>query len=492
MTSAPQPPAPAIVLFRDDLRLADNPALAAAMASDAPVLPVYVFEQGAGQRPLGGAVRWWLHHSLARLGEALARLGVPLLILRGETEAILDTLVSATGASNLFWNRRYGLAERSIDASLKASLNARGISARSFNGHLLREPWEVQSKAGTHLRVFTPFYRAATALGEPHAPLPAPKAISGWTGDRAALGALDLADLDLLPTQPDWSGGLQAEWQPGEAGARKRLDAFLEGAIDGYGEGRNRPDKHSTSKLSPHLRFGEISVRQIWHAATASFRAGRTRASSADQETFIKELFWREFSYHLLYHHPDLPVANHQVKFDAFPWRDDAPGLTAWQHGRTGYPIVDAGMRELWQTGWMHNRVRMIVGSFLVKHLLIDWRQGEHWFWDTLVDADPASNAASWQWIAGSGADAAPYFRIFNPISQGEKFDSEALYVRKYVPELAGLPNKVIHRPWDASPMELHGAGVKLGATYPVAVVDHDQARVRALAAFKSISTSAA
>jgi deoxyribodipyrimidine photo-lyase len=483
---------PVIVLFRNDLRLSDNPALSAAVARGGPLLPVFVHDETPPLRPLGGAARWWLHHSLSRLIETITQCGAELLLLRGNTKALILTLIERTGAKHVFWNRRYGLAEIEADKDLKSALQAKGVDAKSFNGHLLHEPWDVKSKTGTHLRVFTPFYRAMTALGEPEAPLPPPQRLHAYQGTLPKDTRFTLADLQLLPTQPDWSEGLGAEWRPGEAGAAERLSVFLDGAIDGYCEDRNRPDKLSTSMLSPHLRFGEISVRQVWHAAVASFRSGKSKASPSDQETFLKELGWREFSYHLLYHHPDLASANHQPKFNDFPWQDTPEKLKAWQRGRTGYPIVDAGMRQLWQTGWMHNRVRMIVGSFLVKHLLIDWRHGEDWFWDTLVDADPASNAASWQWVAGSGADAAPYFRIFNPISQGEKFDPHGDYVRKYVPELASMPAKFIHRPWDADLVTLRAAGVKLGSTYPVAVVNHDFARQRALAAFKSISSAAA
>jgi deoxyribodipyrimidine photo-lyase len=482
---------PAIVLFRNDLRLSDNPALAAAIATGQPILPLFILDETPPIRRLGGAARWWLHHSLSRLAEALERCGAKLRIVNGAQAAILTELCSKIAPAAIFWNRRYGLAERDADAALKTLLQDSGVEAKSFNGHLLREPWEVKSKTGTHLRVFTPFWRAFLALGEPQRPIAPPATILGFDMAGTIVPGLPLAALNLLPKRPDWSGGLAEEWHPGEAGAAARFDAFLEGASAGYAEGRNRPDRLSTSKLSPHLRFGEISVRQIWQAAESAFRSGRSKARASDQETFFKELGWREFSYHLLYHHPDLGQANHQPKFDAFPWETNEAALEAWQQGRTGYPIVDAGMRELWRTGWMHNRVRMIVGSFLVKHLLIDWRRGEEWFWDTLVDADPASNAASWQWVAGSGADAAPYFRIFNPISQGEKFDPEGSYVRFNVPELATLPASIIHRPWDGKPFELRAAGVKLGDSYPVALIEHDKARVRALDAFKSISVSA-
>ncbi len=317
-------------------------------------------------------------------------------------------------------------------------------------------------------------------------PLPAPARIAAAPLP-PGFHFLPIGDLGLEPTRPDWAGGLREEWTPGEDGARARLSAFLDGGLKGYAIDRNRPDRPASSKLSPHLRFGEISIRQCWRAARVAFDAGETGASDTDLDTFLKELGWREFSYHLLFHNPTLARTNYNVKFDAFRWRDDEAALEAWRRARTGYPMVDAGMRQLWTTGWMHNRVRMIVASFLVKHLLIDWRAGEEWFWDTLVDADPANNAASWQWVAGTGADAAPYFRIFNPFGQGEKFDPDAVYIRRWVPELAKLPNDVIHRPWAAPPALLAAAGVKLGETYPLPMVDHDAARARALAALQGM-----
>jgi deoxyribodipyrimidine photo-lyase len=500
----PAPPGPvSIVLFRDDLRLGDNPALAAALAVGRPVLALFLTETGSAARPRGAASRWWLHHSLIALAASIESRGGRLLVADGPSENVVPALAVAIGARGVFWNRRYGLPEREADGRLKSALRAAGVAAESHNGRLLREPWEVTSKQGGSLRVFTPFFRALTALAPPAAPLPAPARLSAL--DPAVLaaagraspailgdGAAAVSRLGLLPKEPDWSGGIAAEWRPGEASAKAALEAFLDGALDGYGAGRNRPDRVSTSRLSPHLAFGEITPRQIWHVLLAAEEAGRLRASGDDLLTFRKEIGWREFSYHLLYHHPDLASANHQPKFDAFPWRTDPEALKAWRRGRTGYPIVDAGMRQLWTTGWMHNRVRMVVASFLVKHLLIDWRVGEAWFWDTLVDADPANNAASWQWVAGSGADAAPYFRIFNPVSQGEKFDPEGLYVKRYVPELAALPAAAVHAPWSAPPGLRLEAGVRLGATYPAPIVDHEKSRARALAAFKSIGQAAA
>ncbi len=403
--------APVIVWFRTDLRIADNPALSHAVVSGRPVLPVYVLDDVAADlRPLGAAARWWLAGSLEALGASLSKLGATLLILRGPSEGTIRGLARETGAAAVVWNRRYESAAQRQDAAIKAALKSDGIEAKSFNAHLLNEPWDVTSKAGTPMKVFTPYWRAARERGEPQAPVAAPGAIKGFefsSGGPFAPVAVD--ELALRPTKPNWAQEEMATlWTPGEAGARAQLGRFLEGAVKGYGDNRNRPDKISTSRLSPHLRFGEIGPRQIWHATRAAFESGHASATTYDVEKFLTEIGWREFSYHLLNQFPELANSNFQPKFDAFPWLDDGKALKAWQRGMTGYPIVDAGMRELWRTGWMHNRVRMIVGSFLVKHLLIDWRKGEEWFWDTLVDADPASNAASWQWVAGSGADAAP------------------------------------------------------------------------------------
>ncbi len=477
---------PVLVWFRNDLRLADNPALAAAVATGRPVLPVYLFdEESPGLRSLGGASRWWLHHALSRLGEDLAARGAPLLILRGAVAQVLPALMREVGATEIHWSRRYDAAGIAVDAALKSGFEAAGITAKSHNAALLVEPWHVTTKVGEPMKVFTPFWRAARARGAVPLPSPAPARIDGAALE--GLRGLAPSDLDLLPTAPDWSGGMREMWTPGEAGALARLDAFLHEGLAGYTELRNRPDMTHTSGLSPHLRFGEISPRTVWHAAEHALRSGVSAASDRDLEVLQSELGWREFSHHLLFHNPDLARTNFNRRFDAFPWREDPAALCAWQRGRTGYPMVDAGMRQLWTTGWMHNRVRMIVGSFLVKHLLIDWRAGEDWFWDTLLDADPAANSASWQWVAGTGADAAPYFRIFNPVLQGEKFDPEGDYVRRWVPELGRLPATLIHKPWTASPERLAAFGLKLGRDYPHPIVDHTVARERALAAFQTL-----
>lgn len=467
----------AIVWFRQDLRISDNPALVHA-ASQGPVLPVYILDetQPPVGRPIGAASRWWLHHSLTRLERALGG----LVLMRGDPAALLPELVRRVGALCVAWNRCYEPYAIARDKRIKAELTAGGIETSSFNGSLLFEPWQVATRDGGPLKVYSPFWRACQKLPVPDA-LPSPKltpVTASGLGDR-------LADGSLLPMRPNWAKGFEAEWEPGERGAGERLQRFLARGLDGYAELRNRPDMANVSRLSPHLHWGEISPRQIWHATQMTVeRAPRLRR---DGEKFLSELGWREFAHHLLYHFPTLPERNWKPAFDAYPWADNAEHLWAWQTGMTGYPMVDAGMRELWATGYMHNRVRMIVASSLVKHLRIDWRAGEAWFWDTLADADLANNAASWQWVAGSGADAAPYFRIFNPIEQGRKFDSDGAYVRRWCPELARLPTSVIHAPFAAPTDVLAAAGVELGRTYPVPIVNHAEARRAGLAGYEAV-----
>ena len=480
-------PRRALHWFRADLRLADNPALLTALAAPE-CITVFIDETNADFRPRGGASCWWLHHTLAALSGEIAARGGELILLRGDSRMLVPELASTLGCDRVSWNRRYGKAEREADAAIKADLKAAGIDAQSFNGSLLYEPMEIKTQAGGPMRVFTPFWKACRALREPSAPLMSPDKLPPPPVVASLLGRLSLDDLAPLPTKPDWAGGLRETWQPGAEGAHKRLTDFLDGPLKGYAENRDRPDFQSTSMLSPHLAFGEISPRQIWHHTEHLWAAEELSASRRDVDKFFSEIGWREFAYHLMFHFPTLARANYQPRFDAFPWERNEGALTAWQRGQTGYPIVDAGMRELWQTGFMHNRVRMIVASFLIKHLMIDWREGEAWFWDTLADADPANNAASWQWVAGSGADAAPYFRIFNPITQGEKFDPKGLYVRKYVPEIAELPDAYLNRPWEAPTPVLARAGIVLGQSYPEPIVRHERARERALAAFQTIS----
>ncbi len=458
---------PVIVWFRRDLRIQDNPALFEAAKTGAPVLPLYIDETDR-ERGEGAASRLWLHYSLSSLKSDMGGLTVQ----QGKAKTIIETLAKTSGAQAVFWNRRYG-RDREIDAAIKTSLTGQGVEVRSFNGNLLSEPWEIKSKTGkSYYKVFSPYWRAVLAQVQIPGPLPAPKLKLYEPAED-----LEISDLDLLPKTPDWGAKMLSGWQIGEAGAKAALTDFLDGPAADYKADRDRADKpEGTSKLSPHLAFGEISPRQIWHA---------TKARDVDGGKFLSEVGWREFSYCLLYHNQDLRTRNFKPAFDGFPWSKNEAFLTAWQKGQTGYPFVDAGMRELWQTGYMHNRVRMVAASFLIKHLMIDWREGESWFWDTLFDADPANNAASWQWVAGSGADAAPYFRIFNPFGQGEKFDPNGDYVRKWAPELKRLPNKFIHRPWEAPEPVLKEANVRLGETYPRPIVDHKQAREAALSAYK-------
>jgi deoxyribodipyrimidine photo-lyase len=435
-------------------------------------------------RPLGGAARWWLAGSLRQLQASLQAAGSDLVLRRGAAAKVIPEVARGAKASAVFWNEVAQASHLTIAKAVEAALAKAGIEQQSFAGDLLASPHEIRNKDGRGLRVFTPFWRRLQALGEVPAPLPAPKRLTTVAG----ITSETLEDWNLEPHHPDWAGGLRESWAPGEAPAQLRLRAFLAGGLKGYAGERDRPDRDGTSSLSPHLRFGEISPRQIWHAAR--FAAAEHPALSFDAEKFLSELGWREFCRHLLFDNPQLATAGLQPAFDAFPWKHDAKALTAWQHGRTGYPIVDAGMHQLWHTGVMHNRVRMVVASFLVKHLLIDWRLGEQWFWDTLVDADAGSNPANWQWVAGCGADAAPYFRVFNPVLQGEKFDPDGAYVRRWVPELAKLPNNLIHQPWEATPLELRSAGVELGRTYPAPIIEHKTGRERALAAYAKIRKS--
>ncbi len=476
------PPPTALVWFRDDLRVADHPALAAAAGSGRAALCIYVHDEST--RPLGGAARWWLAGALRALADSLAERGATLVLRRGKAAEIIPALARQHRLDMAFWNRRYDPAAVAIDATVEAALAAAGVTVRTFQASLLAEPDDTRTRAGGGFAVFTPFWRHVLARGEPRTPLPAPARIEGAAG----VPSDNLDTWDLEPHAPDWAAGLRATWTRGEPAARERLATFVAETLAGYAGKRDRPDLDHTSRLSPSLRFGEVSPFQVWHAARLAREAPRrTLPGSDDVARFLAELGWREFSWHLLHHHGDLATRNVQRKFDAFAWRHDPQALRAWQRGRTGYPIVDAGMRQLWQTGTMHNRVRMIVASFLAKHLLIDWREGERWFFDTLVDADPASNPANWQWVAGCGADAAPYFRIFNPMLQGEKFDPEGAYVRRFVPELTPLTNQIIHAPFAAPPALLTAAGVHLGETYPRPIVEHKAARERALAAFARI-----
>jgi deoxyribodipyrimidine photo-lyase len=462
-------PAPSLIWFRHDLRLSDNPALTAAIAHGAPVIPLFILDT---DEDLGGASRWWLHHSLAQLGQDLAGLGAPLILLKGRARDLLPALVEKTGSTAVFWNRLYEPQSIARDTALKADLKAKGIKVETFNANLLIEPFAHFNKAGGPFKVFTPFWKTALEQMKLEPDQPAPTHL---TPARVQTDTQSLDEFQLLPRKPNWAAGFDDYWQPGERGADAALTRFIQNSLKSYAIERDRPDCLSTSRLSPHLHFGEISPARI-------FRTINTVCDDRNGQKFNAELGWREFAHYLLFHFPQMTTKSLRPEFDLFPWEDDPGALRAWQKGLTGYPIVDAGMRELWTTGWMHNRVRMIVASFLVKHLMIPWQTGADWFADTLVDADLASNIASWQWVAGSGADAAPYFRIFNPILQGEKFDPNGEYVRKFVPELANVPKAFIHQPWT---MAHPPSG------YPAPIIDHGAARARALSAFAELGKAA-
>ena len=460
--------APLLLWFRQDLRLSDNPALHTAAMEGRSIIPVFILDDKAtGNWTAGGASQWWLHQSLTALNESLQG---ALRLYQGQALKILQQIIKETGADTVYWNRCYEPWQVARDTQIKTALQDDGVTVKSFNAFLLYEPWTVLKKDQTPYKVFTPFYRACQEKGDPAPPLPAPRKPDFIQPDKKYA----VENLDLLP-RIRWDKKMAAYWTPGEKGARARLKDFLEEDAAHYKIMRDRPDKAGVSRLSPHLHFGEISPRQIWHA------------TGDRSEAFLRQLIWREFSWHLLHYNPDMAEQPLRPNYADFPWRQDVAGLKRWQKGLTGYPIVDAGMRELWETGWMHNRVRMIVASFLIKDLLIDWREGERWFWDCLVDADLGNNAMGWQWVAGCGADAAPFFRIFNPITQGEKFDPKGDYIRRWIPELKALPDDYIHNPDSAPDDVMRKAGIRRGKDYPEPVVDHGEARKRALAALACI-----
>lgn len=473
---------PVILWFRRDLRLADNPAMKHALATGRPVLPLYVRDERLEGRAIGAASLWWLDKSLRALDADLRARGGRLILRRGDAEAELRRLIEETGADQVFMNRLFEPEAFARDADIAHGLKAEGVECRGFNATLMCRPGAVLNGSGQPYKVFTPFLKTLLSVAEAPAGLEAPEAVA--VPEDVSSEVID--DWGLHPVRPDWSTGFVGA--PGEAGARAALAAFVAGGLKAYATDRDRPDRAGISGLSAHLHWGEIGPWRAIEAVRAAAAQGRAPADEA--EKFVAEIGWREFSAHLLHHFPWLPERAFKPEYDAMPWRDDAEGLAAWKAGRTGYPLVDAGMRQLWATGTMHNRVRMVAASFLIKHLLIDWREGEAWFWDCLTDADLASNVQNWQWVAGSGADAAPYFRVFNPVVQGEKFDPQGRYVRRWVPEVAGLPDRCIHAPWTAPPMVLAEAGVRLGATYPRPIVDHNEARERALAALKTVSAS--
>ncbi len=459
-----------IVWLRNDLRIADNPALSAAVGAADTTIAVYIHETDTSLRAPGAAVRWWLHNSLSGLGAALAAHGIRLIVLQGKAIDLLPDLLREHGATSVFWNRRYAPGERDVDAAIKQRIRQEGITATSFPGNVLIEPWDIATGQGKPYSVFTPFWKTlrgtdiARPIGPPERRTP-----------------LEPEGFDTDYKAPAWSHKLAEHWSIGETAAQEALTAFLDERVSVYRDGRDFPARESTSRLSPYLRVGEISARQVWHAAQSLSHAEPELQEAVDK--FLSELAWRDFSYHQLYHRADIAAVPMSPKYSTMSWRDAPEQLAAWQQGHTGLPIIDAGMRELWATGSMHNRVRMLTASLLTKNLLIDWRVGERWFWDCLVDADMASNPASWQWVAGCGLDAAPYFRIFNPVTQGERFDADGDYVRRWVPELAGLPAAWIHKPAEAPRDVLASAGVVIGTNYPAPIVDLKATRVRALEA---------
>lgn len=473
-----------ILWFRRDLRLTDNPALVAALEAAESVLPVYIHEPDDSDWALGAASRWWLHHSLKSLDTALARQGSRLIIRTGDPATVLTELIDRTDANGVYWNRLYEPAAIQRDTEIKQRLRAMGITVNSYNSTLLNEPWAIQTATGSCYKVYTPYSKAVLKLGLSDPILPAPSAMPKVDGK---IQGQTPEELNLLP-RISWDSGFYRSWSVGEDAAMERLQTFLAAPIVGYDSQRDRPDHMGTSRLSPHLSFGEISPRQII-AAVQQHRMNHSSAvSEKGTQVFIQEVLWREFAYHLLYHYPQTVEQAMAAKFARFEWASDyTENLKAWQSGTTGIPLVDAGLRELWATGWMHNRVRMVVASFLTKNLLIPWQEGARWFWDTLVDADLASNTLGWQWVAGCGADAAPYFRIFNPVLQAERFDPEGTYTRRWIPELATLPNTCLHQPWTASSSILAASRVRLGTDYPLPLVDLKISRERALLAYKAI-----
>jgi deoxyribodipyrimidine photo-lyase len=475
---------PALVWLRQDLRLADNPALEAAMERRSPVIPVFIWspEDDSPWAP-GAASRWWLHQSLQELQRRLIEQGSNLVIRRGPAVETLLNLATVSGAHSVFWNRTYEPATLARDRRATTVLREHGLGAESLPGNLLFEPGTILNSSGKPFQVFTAFWKACLAAPAPSAPKDPPKRIAApavWPD------SLTVSDLGLEP-EIDWAAGLRRAWRPGEPGGMAQIRTFLSQSMAAYPLDRDRPDRAGTSRLSPHLHFGEVTPRQLWDAVHRHMAAERSSAHRRSAEAYLRQIVWREFAHHLLFHYPQTALEPLRPEFRSFPWSMDAGALKAWTTGKTGYPLVDAGMRELWQTGWMHNRIRMVAASFLVKHLLIPWQEGAAWFWDTLVDADLANNTMGWQWTAGCGSDAAPYFRIFNPVLQGEKFDPDGDYVRRWVPELARLPKGWIHQPWKApAPVRIE-AGIELGRTYPYPIVAHEVARERALAALASI-----
>jgi deoxyribodipyrimidine photo-lyase len=475
--------APILFWFRQDLRTHDLPGLAAAAATGRPIIPCYILDdETPGQWKIGSASRWWLHHSLASLTADLSELGGKLILRRGEALQALNQLAQQTGAQDIYCTRMYEPWATALELKLHNHFASQDINFKRYGGALLFEPETICNLSGLPYKVFTPFWRRCRAAPEVAAPASLTHE-ANWSTKNTACE--DLQDWQLCPKNPDWAAQWSSRWAPGRDGANAKLESFLQEGIGNYSEGRNHPDMDCTTHLSPHLHYGEMSPRQVWHMARNI--AAIKPQLEMEVDKFLSELGWREFSHHLMHHFPTIPEQAFKGVFRKFPWMADKEKLSAWQMGQTGYPMVDAGMRELWHTGYMHNRVRMIVASFLTKHLLIHWRKGADWFWDTLLDANLANNSSGWQWVAGSGADASPYFRIFNPITQGKKFDVEGHYIRRWVPELSALPARYLNCPWEAPAEVLHSAGIVLGADYPHPIVDHKAARESALAAYASL-----
>jgi deoxyribodipyrimidine photo-lyase len=468
-----------LVWFRQDLRVSDNPALNYAINNSEKVAAIYIHdEETVALRKLGGATKWWLNYALQDLAKSLKeKFNIELYFAEGASQKILENIIAENNINLICWNRLYEPYNTERDSLIKESLSC---EVKSFNGSLLSEPWEVKNGSGSYFKVFTHFYKNCLANHKPREVEKTPENCNKSLKINSNK-LVSLEDLNLKPTKPNWAKKLYSLWDISEKAAQDRLYDFLETAVEKYADNRNHADIEGTSKISPYLHIGQISPHQIY-SVCSSF-AHKHRQAEKGVEKFINEIYWREFSYSLLYNYP-IHEKNFRPEFDNFEWDENQENLRAWQKGLTGYPIVDAGMRELYETGWMHNRVRMIVGSFLTKDLIIHWKEGEEWFWDTLLDADLANNSASWQWVAGSGADAAPYFRIFNPVMQGQKFDTSGEYVRKWCPELKLLPNQFLHNPWEAPELVLKAAGVELGKNYPKLIVDHKEARNRALASF--------
>ena len=476
---------PVIHWFRNDLRLGDNPALYdASLNSEGQVLPLYTWNpDGDEPWPLGGASKWRLHHSLIALDEALRKKGTRLIIRAGHPLDIITEIANQTGAQAISWNRRYEPHLIELDRNLKRQLEELGFQVTTKNGHLLNEPWTISTQQSKPYQVFTAYWKACLRH-EPGEPLPGPHTLKPVPD---SISSDKLETLRLRPAIP-WDQSFKGHWNSGTEAAKHDLQNFFNARLKDYSEARNRLDILGGSGLSDHLRWGEISARQVWQETKRQLINRPELKSVADK--FLSEIGWREFAYHLLYHFPNTPTEALRTPFQDFPWQHDSGTLAAWQKGQTGYPVVDASMRCLWTTGSMPNRARMIVASFLTKHLLIPWQRGAEWFWDTLVDADLASNTLGWQWTAGCGADAAPYFRIFNPVTQAEKFDPEGQFIRTWIPELAPLPMSLLAQPWKLSASQAQAYGIELGRDYPHPIIDHQKARVRALRAYDEIKAS--